>query len=229
VFFTVTEEERLDALGVIIAVADEDTFAVTHIFAARVVDVGRGVFQPLRVGHGELAGGIDLAKQHPGNGIAVLHARIVGQQQGGDIIDPRHRDRRADIQDHDRVRVGGGHSMDQLVLHATEVHVGPVEPFRLVKIGIAGEDQRHISLASNLDRLSDSCGGFFSGRRGAEKDLDVREIKPSGPDEFDLDVIHLPTDQLHSLLRLSDRPGVRALRVVVLHHQLAVQIDSRVT
>jgi hypothetical protein len=71
---------------------------------------------------------------------------------GAETAQPRHQHRVAGVQHHYRVRVGGGHRGDQLVLESWQFQVGPVDSLGQL---VAGEHHRNRCLLSGGDRAVD--------------------------------------------------------------------------
>ena len=151
-------EERRQVIGVVVAIADIQTFGVRRL----VVDAGilrRGVGRYLaaagREGHGQLARGIHVAEQHRRDGVAVFLPRIPGLHDALHLAEPRHQDGRASVEHHDGVRVGLGDRLDQLVLLIRQAEAAAI---RSLGFDVVGEDDRDAGLRRQLRRLRDQRG-----------------------------------------------------------------------
>jgi hypothetical protein len=70
-------EQWLDFFFVVIAIANEDPFAIAHFaMLARIVDIGRVILQTDRKGGRQLARWIYIAEQHVGQCVALLLAVV---------------------------------------------------------------------------------------------------------------------------------------------------------
>src|SRR3954451_21617855 len=110
--------------GVVVAVADEQALAV----ASEVFDAGeaprarhRSLGVTARERHGQPAGGVDVAEEDAGDGLAVLLARVPGLQDGAYVVAPRREGRPAGVEHDDGPRVGGGDGLDERVLVAGQL------------------------------------------------------------------------------------------------------------
>lgn len=110
--------------GLVEAVADVDVLAVQGAGALGAeVEEGRVVLQALGEGQGQLAAGVDVAKEHVGDSVARLVATVPRLHDGGDVVVPGHLDGRARLHDDDRVLVGSGHGGDEIVHGCRQPHV----------------------------------------------------------------------------------------------------------
>ncbi len=186
-------EERLDLFIIIIAVADKQPFAIGHfaVFAG-IVDVSRVILQAAGEGGGQLAAGVVRPKQHIGDGVAGFLPAIPGLQHGWRTVQPGHFQRRASVEHHHRIGVGGRHPGDQFVLRARQLHIFAIEAFALPFGGQPGDDHGGVAAFSQFHRCADGIGGHR--RQAAHAHFTPRGLPLPG--EFDLQGIRLPGIQL---------------------------------
>ena len=70
--------------------------------------------------------GLRGAGQHVGDRVPRLLTRIPKLDHRGDLVEPRHHDRRAGLENDDGLCIDGGDALDQFVLAARQVEVGTV-------------------------------------------------------------------------------------------------------
>ena len=87
-----------------------------------------------------------MTQQEVRQGIPALLPGIVGEHQRWHLIDPRHFDRGAAVEDNDGALVRTGHSADELVLRPREPHMRPVPALALKAAWHAGKDDGDIGL-----------------------------------------------------------------------------------
>jgi hypothetical protein len=115
------------------AVADEDALAVNYlIVSAGVVGESGVIFVTAGEGVGQLTGGVNQTEENVSDGVAAFLPREKGFDDGGDVVNPGHRYRRAVIQDDDGFRIGFSDLGDNLVLLWRQVHILSIETFALL-------------------------------------------------------------------------------------------------
>ncbi|TLS29344.1 hypothetical protein PpBr36_01550 [Pyricularia pennisetigena] len=192
----VTKGEEHGAVGGLVeAVADVDVLAVQGAGTLGAeIEEGRVVLAADGEGQGELAAGVDVAKEDVGDGVARLVAAVPRLQDGGDVAVPGHLDGRARLHDDDRVLVGGGHGGDEVVHGRGQLHVGAVVALGLPVgvepaadddlVRVPGQRRRLGDLLLGVDDLapahaqgalaqSHALGRDGRGRRAAVLELDV--------------------------------------------------------
>lgn len=78
-------------------------FAEVDAGVALLVAVADPVLFRLRVGGGDAAGGVDLAKQQVADDVAVFHALVPHLEDDGRIVGPRHDHRGGGLQNNNRL------------------------------------------------------------------------------------------------------------------------------
>ncbi len=124
-------EEHRQLLSIIVTVADEQPFAVPHLArAARPVEMRRGVGELEREGLGQLAAGVDPAKEDVGQRPATRLAHHPAFEDGRNRVDPgAHGHRRAVVEHDDCLGLGLGHRLDQRHLLHGQIEISAIVPF----------------------------------------------------------------------------------------------------
>ncbi len=125
-------EGHREVAGVVPAVADEDSLAVTNTAAlAREVEEGGRVGQPHWHGLGQSAGRVDPPGEHVGDGAAARLTEQRGLQQGRQPVGEGQGDHAAGGEHHDGVGLCGEHGGEQIDLFDGQVEGGAVEALGL--------------------------------------------------------------------------------------------------
>ena len=155
-------EQRLGARGVVPPVADlralgeGDLGAVTRVLRRALRPRALGLVD--REGDGQLAGRVDVAEEQGRERGAVLLARVPGLHDRPDLTEPRHAHRAGRVEHHDRVRVDGGHGLDQRVRGRVDpdaVQVGALA------LAVPGEHHRGVGGPGRGDGLVEQRGGVL--------------------------------------------------------------------
>ncbi len=116
----------------------------------------RVVLEFQREGLGQPSAGVRLAPQQLVAGLAHPLAAEVHLEHRGHVASPGAGDRRAVVQHHHRVGLGGRHCGDQLVLAVGQVHVPAVVPLGLKAVRQPGKDHRGLGLFGGRHRRGDA-------------------------------------------------------------------------
>ena len=128
-------EERVVAGGVEPAVADVELFRIggVAIDAGPLLLCGEGLGGGgAGEGEGQLGGGVDVAVEKGGEGVAFFLAGVPGLEDAGNPIDPGHEDCAAGVEEDDGVLIGRGYSGDEGVLVVWEREIVSVVAFRFM-------------------------------------------------------------------------------------------------
>ncbi|TLD12657.1 uncharacterized protein PgNI_03454 [Pyricularia grisea] len=233
---TVTKGEQHGAVGGLVeAVADVDVLAVQGAGGlGPEVEEGRVVLQADGEGEGKLAAGVDVAKEHVGDGVARLVAAVPRLHDGGDIGVPGHLHGRARLHDDDRVIVGGGHSGDEVVHGGRELHVVAVvalgfpvgvEPAAdddLVRV--PGQRRRLGDLLLGVDALASA----HAQRALAERHALGRERRRRRAAVLELDVVLFALGQLVGALLLDGAGAEKGVTLALLGGVLlTITVDKK--
>ncbi len=149
-------EERCQVLLIVVAIADEDPLAIADLaILAGIIGVGGVVLQTDGEGGRQFARRSLVTEKDIGEGIALFLAVIPHLQDGRNFVDPRHFDGGADIQHDDRVLVGFGHALDQLVLPAGQLHIDAVGAFGFPFAVQARDQYHHVRIPGQLYSFGD--------------------------------------------------------------------------
>ena len=169
----VTEREKHAAMDVIPAVSHIDPLRVFHIQYRHAVDrgipgntwiLGLRLDGIVGIGDGDgerqTAGRIHVAGEDIGQGVAGLGAQVPVLENGGDLLDPRHRDSIAgDVDDNQPLR-HRSEGLDHVVLAVREAVLDAVQSFRILMVGLVQTaDKNHV--ISTFRRLNSICDKLF--------------------------------------------------------------------
>jgi len=105
---------------------------------------------------GKLATGVDVAKEHIGDGIAALRAVPPGLQDGWHVVfDPRDGQRPGMHQHHHRPGIRGIYRADQFLLTTGQGKARAIAPFRLDGAVRADIDEGNVGGARQVGGLTD--------------------------------------------------------------------------
>ena len=139
---------------------------------------------------GSLPDGETSPAQHVGERVAPLLAREPRLQDRGDVVGPRHLDRRRRVDHDDGARVRRRDRADELVLRRRQRHRLAVVAFGLPVVVGADDAHDRVGAARERDRAVHQVGR----RRRPAPDLETAE--PAGRDELDLERVRLARGEL---------------------------------
>ena len=134
-------EQRLDVLGIVPAIAHEDTLAVVFVDDILTFALYAGILLLVEYGtvghfHGEgerkFAGRIDVAAKHIGNGGASLATEEPGLHDGRNLVDPGHCNGVSGDVDVNQLFAACREGLDKLVLAIRKAVLGTVGTFAVL-------------------------------------------------------------------------------------------------
>ena len=125
----------------------------------------RQVCVALREGNSQFATGIYFSGEQIRQGLCAANAGIPGLDHAGYLIDPGHRGRTARFKNDNRLRIGGSHRLDELVLVFVEIERLQVHAFRFRLIPEDDCDIGRLGGGSGSSQVIAGDIGDFAGRQ----------------------------------------------------------------